>query len=60
MIRFCVDHPVATWMIFGAAILCGIYALPRLDIEAMPETELPSLSIETRSNCELMLPPELN
>ncbi len=50
MIRFFVDHPVATWMIFAALILCGVYALPRLDIQAMPETELPSLSIFTRWN----------
>ena len=47
MIRFCVRHPVATWMLFAALILCGMYALPRLSIEAMPETDLPSLSIET-------------
>jgi len=50
MIRFSVDHPVATWMIFTALIICGVYALPRLNIEAMPETELPSLSIETAWN----------
>ena len=50
MIRFCVDHPVATWMIFSALILTGAYALPRLNIEAMPETELPSLTIYTRWN----------
>ncbi len=48
MIRFCVEHPVATWMLFAALIICGAYALPRLDIEAMPETELPSLTISTR------------
>ena len=47
MIRFCVDHPVATWMMFATAIICGLYALPRLDIEAMPETDLPSLSVQT-------------
>lgn len=47
MIRFCVDHPVATWMLFTALVLLGLYALPRLEIEAMPETELPSLSITT-------------
>jgi HAE1 family hydrophobic/amphiphilic exporter-1 len=47
MIRFCVRHPVATWMLFTALIICGMYALPRLSIEAMPETDLPSLSIET-------------
>ena len=50
MIRFCVDHPVATWMLFTALVITGIYALPRLEIEAMPETELPSLSIDTAWN----------
>jgi HAE1 family hydrophobic/amphiphilic exporter-1 len=47
MIRFFINHPVATWMLFGALIICGVYALPRLGIEAMPETDLPSLSILT-------------
>jgi hydrophobic/amphiphilic exporter-1 (mainly G- bacteria), HAE1 family len=47
VIRFFVNHPVATWMLFTALIITGVYALPRLDIEAMPETELPSLSITT-------------
>ena len=50
MIRFFVYHPVATWMMFAALIICGVYALPRLNIEAMPETELPSLTIHTRWN----------
>ncbi len=50
MIRFCVEHPVATWMMFAALIICGAYALPRLSIEAMPETELPSLTISTTWN----------
>ncbi len=31
-------------------IIMGIYALPRLNIEAMPETDLPSLTIYTRWN----------
>ncbi len=47
MIRFWVDHPVATWMLFAALMVCGAYALPRLDLEAMPETELPKLTIST-------------
>ena len=47
MIRYCVDHPVTTWMIFTALVLLGLYALPRLEIEAMPETELPSLTVVT-------------
>ncbi|PIV80522.1 hypothetical protein COW53_09220 [bacterium CG17_big_fil_post_rev_8_21_14_2_50_64_8] len=50
MIRFAVDHPVATWMLFCAMIVTGLYALPRLNIEAMPETELPELSIDTAWN----------
>ena len=50
MIKAFVDHPVATWMLFTALVITGIYALPRLEIEAMPETELPSLSITTSWN----------
>ncbi|MDY0111119.1 MAG: efflux RND transporter permease subunit [Candidatus Krumholzibacteria bacterium] len=48
MIRFFVDHPVATWMLFAALMVCGLYALPRLNIEAMPETELPKLTVHTQ------------
>lgn len=47
MIRFFVDHPVATWMMFAALMVCGLYALPRLNVEAMPETELPKLTVYT-------------
>jgi hydrophobic/amphiphilic exporter-1 (mainly G- bacteria), HAE1 family len=50
MIRFAVDHPVATWMLFTALIVMGVYAVPRLNIEAMPETDLPELSIVTSWN----------
>ena len=50
MIRFAVDHPVATWMLFAALMVTGVYALPKLNIEAMPETELPELSIVTSWN----------
>jgi len=50
MIRFAVDHPVATWMLFTALMVTGLYALPKLNIEAMPETELPELSIVTSWN----------
>ncbi len=50
MIRYAVDHPVTTWMLFCALIVTGLYALPRLNIEAMPETELPELSIVTSWN----------
>jgi HAE1 family hydrophobic/amphiphilic exporter-1 len=47
VIRRFVDHPVATWMLFAALVIMGLYALPRLEIEAMPDTELPSLSVTT-------------
>jgi len=47
MIRFAVDHPVATWMLFAALMVTGVYALPKLNIEAMPATELPELSVVT-------------
>ncbi|MBM4116604.1 efflux RND transporter permease subunit [bacterium] len=47
MIRWWVEHPVATWMLFAALIVCGAYAVPRLDLEAMPETDLPKLTIVT-------------
>jgi multidrug efflux pump subunit AcrB len=50
MIRFAVDHPVATWMLFAALLVTGVYALPRLNIEALPETDLPELSITTNWN----------
>lgn len=50
MIRFAVQHPVATWMLFLALVVTGIYAVPRLNIEAMPETNLPELSIITSWN----------
>ncbi len=50
MIRFFVDHPVATWMLFAGLVVCGLYAGMRLDIEAMPETDLPKLTVYTRWN----------
>ncbi len=48
MTRFFVRHPVSTWMIFTAFVVLGIYALPRLPIEAIPEVSLPTLTIQTR------------
>jgi HAE1 family hydrophobic/amphiphilic exporter-1 len=50
VIRFFVDHPVSTWMIFAALMVMGLYALQHLDIEAMPETELPKLTVMTAWN----------
>jgi multidrug efflux pump subunit AcrB len=37
-------------MIFGAFVLLGGYALPRLQIEAMPEVDLPTLTVQTYWN----------
>ena len=48
MTRFFVRHPVSTWMVFTAFIVMGIYALPKLKIEAIPEVDLPKLTISTR------------
>ena len=48
MTRFFVNHPVTTWMIFLAFAVLAVYALPRLEIEALPEVDLPSLTVSTR------------
>ena len=48
MTRFFVGHPVTTWMIFLAFVVLAVYALPRIEIEALPEVDLPSLTVETR------------
>ena len=47
MTKFFVRHPVSTWMIFTAFIVLGVYALPRLQIEAIPEVDLPRLTVVT-------------
>jgi HAE1 family hydrophobic/amphiphilic exporter-1 len=47
MTRFFVRHPVATWMIFAGFVLLGAYALPHLQVEAIPEVALPTLTIQT-------------
>ena len=48
MTRFFVRHPVTTWMIFLAFAVLAVYALPRIEIEALPEVDLPSLTVTTR------------
>ena len=48
MTRFFVRHPVTTWMIFLAFVVMAIYALPKIEIEALPEINLPRLTVETR------------
>lgn len=50
MTKFFVRHPVSTWMIFTAFIVLGVYALPRLQIEAIPEVDLPTLTVNTNWN----------
>ena len=50
MTRFFLRHPVSTWMIFGICLILGIYSLPRLQIEAIPEVKLPNLSITSSWN----------
>jgi len=48
--RLFLKHPVSTWMIFAAFVVMGLYALPKLKIEAIPEVDLPSLSVVTAWN----------
>jgi len=50
MTRFFVKRHVATWMIFLAFVVLGAYSLPRLQIEAIPDVDLPQLSVQTRWN----------
>ena len=50
MTRFFVRHPVTTWMIFTMFIVLGAYSLPRLRIEAIPDVDLPTLTIQSRWN----------
>ena len=50
MTRFFVHHPVSTWMIFIAFVVLAIYALPKIEVEAIPEIDLPTISVTTRWN----------
>jgi multidrug efflux pump subunit AcrB len=50
MTKFFVRHPVTTWMIFLMFVVLGAYSLPRLQIEAIPEVDLPKLNVQTRWN----------
>lgn len=47
MTRFFVRHPVTTWMIFLAFAVLAIYSIPRIEIEALPEVDLPTLTVST-------------
>ena len=48
MTRFFVRHPVTTWMLFTAFVVMAIYALPRIEIEALPAIDLPKLTVYTQ------------
>jgi HAE1 family hydrophobic/amphiphilic exporter-1 len=48
MTRFFVRHPVTTWMVFAVFAVLAVYAVPKIEIEALPEIDLPSLTIFTR------------
>ena len=50
MTRFFLRHPVTTWMLFTTFVVLGIYAVPRLQVEAIPEVRLPSLVITSNWN----------
>jgi HAE1 family hydrophobic/amphiphilic exporter-1 len=50
MTRFFVRHPVTTWMAFTIFVVLALYAVPRIEIEALPEIDLPSLTVLTRWN----------
>lgn len=47
MTRGFVRHPVGTWMLFAAFVVLAIYAVPRIQVEAIPVVELPSLTVVT-------------
>ncbi|HEX5132112.1 MAG TPA: efflux RND transporter permease subunit [Candidatus Krumholzibacteria bacterium] len=50
MTRFFVRFPVTTWMIFVAFVVLGAYSIPRLKIEAVPDVNLPTLTVNTSWN----------
>jgi len=50
VIKFCLKFPVTTWMIFMSFVVFGIYSLPRLKIEAVPDVNLPTLTVTTQWN----------
>ena len=50
MTRFFVRHPVSTWMIFTAFVVLAFYAVPKIEVEAIPEIDLPSLTVATQWN----------
>jgi HAE1 family hydrophobic/amphiphilic exporter-1 len=47
MTRYFIRHPVTMWMIFVAFLLLGVYSIPHLRIEAVPEVDLPTLTVQT-------------
>ena len=47
MTRFFLRRPVTTWMIFASFVVMAIYAVPKIEVEAIPELDLPSLTQDT-------------
>ena len=45
MTRFFLRRPVTTWMIFASFVVMAIYAVPKIEVEAIPELDLPSLTV---------------
>jgi HAE1 family hydrophobic/amphiphilic exporter-1 len=45
--RFFVRFPVTTWMIFAVFVVLGVYSIPRLKIEAVPDVNNPTLTVTT-------------
>ena len=35
-------------MIFAAFVVLAVYALPKIEVEALPDIDLPSLTVQTR------------
>ncbi len=50
MTKFFVRFPVTTWMIFVSFVVLGAYSIPRLKIEAVPDVNLPTLTVSTSWN----------
>ncbi|HEX6789880.1 MAG TPA: efflux RND transporter permease subunit, partial [Candidatus Krumholzibacteria bacterium] len=50
MTKFFVRYPVTTWMIFLVFVVLGVYSIPRLKIEAVPDVDLPTLTVTSSWN----------
>ncbi|MCP3981104.1 MAG: efflux RND transporter permease subunit [bacterium] len=50
MTRLFMRRPVTTWMIFAAFVVLAVYAVPKIEVQALPEIDLPSLTVSTQWN----------